>query len=195
MKLQDWNFVIGGVRARQRRLKRDTCTFSEDLLKWHRGACYSKDLSEEKFGEASRMTPNITEGFSPSEVDTTAFDIHLDAAAPLDEIMAKCDSLWNAAWIDQDTYSLELESGILNIEVGVFGKLSVGLAFKTGGRIVRFITVKLQSCSTLELFPDMIPELVWFGIIFCLLVRRLDKSSKPKRMRSSEIMQLISGTF
>jgi len=175
MRLSDWNRVIGGVRARQRRLKRGDCTFSEDLQKWHRGACYANpdsELADEKFGNPSRMTAETVSGFVPNENDTTAFDCLFDAGETLQKTMFKVEALWNAAWIDEDTYSLELETGILNLEVGVFGKLTVGITFKTGGRIERKIDVKLKSCISFEIV-ELIPEMIWCVLIFSLFIQEL----------------------
>jgi hypothetical protein len=180
LRLQDWNLLIGGVRARQRRRKRDECTFDDDIKKFHTGACYSSELSEDAFGDSSRTTPEIAGGFSGSEADKTAFDIHLDAAATLDEVMAKCQSLWNADWLDGDTQSLELQAGLLNVEAGIFGKLVVGLTFKTGGRIERYFDVQLQSCLTLPLL-ELIPELIWCLMIFTLLVVEIRQIWKAKK--------------
>lgn len=180
LRLQDWNLMIGGVRARQRRRKQVECTLSDELKTFHTGACYSSELSEDAFGDPSRITPDTAEGFSGSEADKSAFDIHLDAAAPLDEVMGKCQSLWNADWLDGDTQSLELQAGLLNVEVGVFGKIVAGVEFQSGGRIQRYFDVHLQPCVTHAIL-ELIPELIWCLMIFTLLVVEIRQIWKAKK--------------
>lgn len=153
---------------------------SEDLQKFHTGACYSSGFSEDAFGDTSRIAPDISEGFSTTETDKTAFDVHLDAAVPLEEVMAKCQSLWKADWLDGDTYSLELQTGILNLDVGVFGKVTVGLTFETGGRIERSIDVQLQNCLTFSIL-DLIPEFIWCFMIFTLVVVEIRQIWKARK--------------
>lgn len=173
------NLIIGGVRARQTRSAWSaTCDgkVSSDFSDFYRTDCRSKKAATGSYGPTGMNTTNTTRNsihaFQPSvakEQDgyyDALFDVELNISSSL-ETATLCRK-YN--WIDGATRTVNLQSVALNAEVGMFAIIDIEFQFPPGGGVLKKVGVHtIHTTGSKQSFGDIIPELMWAGMIILLI--------------------------
>jgi len=174
------NLLIGGMRARQNRaVWSATCEEKviPELAAFYRTDCRSSEFASASYGPAapsmaSALSPSLAAPFKPStssdaEGDYDAlFDIELNVSDAL-ETASTCRKY---KWIDAATRSVNLQSVALNAEIGMFAIIDIQFEFPPGGGVDKKVKVHtIHAVGSKIEFSDIIPELMWAGMIALLL--------------------------
>jgi polycystin 1L2 len=171
------NLIIGGVRVRQERAAwAPDCDkkVSTQLDTLYGMDCRKSEDAKGYFGP-SGVGSNLTAPFRPSKTEGF-YDAILNVELPVGEALGIASYCRLHRWIDSATRSVDLQFISLNAEVGMFALVHIKFDFLYGGGIDRQLDVHPLQATGQTLEPiDMIPELIWAGMILLLLRQELSQ--------------------
>jgi len=128
------------------------------------------------FGPSLANSSRSQDAFRPSLNDDRFYDALLDVELPASFALETTSFCRKYDWIDSATRRLELKGVALNADIGMFAIIRIHFDFFAGGGIDKRVDVHTVHATgqKLELL-DIIPELIWAGMILLLLRQELSQ--------------------
>lgn len=182
------NLIIGGVRLRQKRAKwSPVCEdkVSADLSTMYRTDCRSSEDATGPFGPLLAATlptdPNASgapvtdfpgHAYAPSSTsdEKGVYDGLFDVELNISDALETATACRKYNWLDGATRSLSMQSVTLNAQIGMFALIDIKFNFPPGGGVEKKVRVHtIHAVGSKIEFMDIIPELMWAGMIVLLL--------------------------
>jgi len=181
------NLIVGGVRIRQKRASMSaTCEdkVPAGLNTFYRSECRASEPSSSSYGPSApfshlninttQYTNTTVDAFQPSATieEKGYYDALFDVELNISNALETATYCRKQGWVDGATRELTMQAMTLNGEIGMFAIIDVKFSFPSAGGVQKKVRVQtFQAVGSKIEFVDIIPELIWAGLII-LLVRQ-----------------------